>query len=335
MSGIKTKLLLSLVMISLNHCILTWGNLQMMKSKDASIEIAPKNVMGITVSENKIFAKVKFLETSTDDTDRYFDRKHELCFLLPEKQKTYPYQLSVPDAVPCPDPFPGNHFQSLEKTHALLFVKDSLILKSPDNYDIFCECKNFPLEKEIKNILVGKGIFEGIFFVQFQDGTAYKFYSQTHYSFWERKEEKKEGIFSQIEIEEYLNSTSCKHFKQGLCGKEYNNPDLGDKVADYFPSQNIVQVDPDMGLLSVMYTDSQFYIAKVKGRSDITGKYYSFSRKNSPLKHSISYIEIIPDAKPYKSRTKYERVLFIPVFLVGDILTSPFQLIYILIALSR
>ncbi|MGE8722465.1 hypothetical protein ACO2KH_14115 [Leptospira terpstrae] len=179
---------------------------------------------------------------------------------------------------------------------------------------------------------MGKGIFKNIYFVQFLDGTAYKFYSQTNYSFWERKEEKKEGIFSQAEIEEFLNSPSCKHFKQGLCGQEFNNPDLGDKVADYFPSQNIVQVDPDIGHISIMYTDSLFYIAKVKGRSSIAGKYYAFSKINSPLKHSISYIEIIPDAKPYKTRTKYERVLFIPVYLVGDLLTAPFQLLYILMA---
>ncbi|MGE8722466.1 hypothetical protein ACO2KH_14120 [Leptospira terpstrae] len=105
----------------------------MMKSKNASIEIAPKNVAGITISENKIYTKVEFLESSTDNTDRYFDTKHHLCFLLPEEQNSYPHQLSVPDAVPCSDSFLSNQFQPLEKPHALLFIKDTLIFKSPDD----------------------------------------------------------------------------------------------------------------------------------------------------------------------------------------------------------
>ncbi|XDD52967.1 hypothetical protein AB3N62_10785 [Leptospira sp. WS4.C2] len=315
----KTKyLIIPLFFASLTQC-LTWKAIKGIEGKNAEIETIPKKLLDITESENKIIVKVEAIEKSTDHADRYSDPIISLCFILPASDNDYHSRIKAEDAIPCPDNFKPTQMTTHTKPHGLLFIGNKYVLKSPGNYDIYCECKDFPEGKEFKEILVGTGLFNKHYFILFQDGSAYAFHSGIDIY--------PEGIFSSERLEYYLKNDPCNlinFINFGHCEKKtifHAKPNFGTVGSNYL-KEVVSYPDSETAYISIMFSNYGFL--KHTDLTKTEASHFSFQKSNSNLPYSISYIQIIPSiGKPYKSRAKIERIPMIPVLAAIEIISLP------------
>ncbi|PKA06468.1 hypothetical protein [Leptospira harrisiae] len=326
----KTKyIVIPILLTSLTQC-LTWDAIQGLKGKNAEIETIPSRLLDITESENKIIVKVEAVEKSTDRGDRYFDPIISLCFILPVPDSDYKLKIKADDAIPCPDNFKSTSLTAQNKPHGLFFIGKKYVLKSPGNYDIFCECDDFPDGKEFKEILVGTGLFDKHYIILFQDGSAYALNSGIDLY--------PEGVFSSQHLESYLNTEGCLYInlrRPDLCEKEtifQAKPDFG-TVGNNYSKAVISYPDSDTAYITIMFSNYGFL--KYADLKKIEASHFSFKKSNSNLSHSISYIQIIPSVgKPYKSRAKLEKIPLIPVLAAVEIISLPLTVPFFLLFYS-
>lgn len=310
--------LIPFIFSSLVQCALTSDMMDTIESKDAMIETFPKKLLEITESENRIIVKIEAIEKSTDRYDRYTDPTINLCFIIPSSTTAYPLKIKTDEAIPCPEFSNSTFFTTLKKPPGLFFINNKYIIKSPDNYDIFCDCKDFPDNKELSDILVGKGFFSEHYIILFKDGSAYALNSTF--------DKHRIGQFTDSSLDYYLNTDTCDiiSFRSDICEKKsifHSKPNFG-KVGDYYTRQPINQINSNLAYISVLLTGYR-YINSIN-RSKIDGNYFTFQKDKSNLPYSISYVTIMPSTgNPYKSRVKKERILLLPLSAVFDIILLP------------
>ncbi|TGM82412.1 hypothetical protein EHR01_06425 [Leptospira mtsangambouensis] len=312
-------ILIPLIFSSFIQCALTHETMNSIKSKDAIIETIPKRLLNITESEDKIIIKVEAIEKSSDRFDRYVNPTKELCFILPATDNNTRSKIKANEDIPCPEIFKPSLLTKHNKPNGLLFIGNKYVLRSPGDYDIYCNCSDFPEGKEFKEILVGNGLFDKHFIILFQDGSAYALHSGIAIY--------PEGVFSSERLEHYLNNDPCNIYNIstfGHCEKKtifHSKPNFGSVGSNY--SKVVVSYpDNDIAYISIMFANFGFLPYE---KSEINQEsHFTFKKSNSKLPHSISYFQIIPSSgKPYKSRVKKERILLLPLMAAFDIILLP------------
>ncbi|MCG6142702.1 hypothetical protein [Leptospira mtsangambouensis] len=220
------------------------------ESQEAIIHTIPKKLLDITQSEEKIIIKVEAIEKSSDSFDRYVNPTIKICFILPATENEFRSTIKANEEIPCPDKFEPSSLTILNKPHGLLFIGKKYVLRSPGNFDIFCECSDFPEGKEFKEILVGNGLFDKHYIILFQDGSAYALHSDIA--------KYPEGILSSKHLEHYLNNDPCNLYNFrifGHCEKKtifHSKPNFGTVGSNY--SKVVVSYpDSDTAYISIMF----------------------------------------------------------------------------------
>lgn len=303
----------------LMDCALTLGTLSEIPSGREKRKRIVKRPISLAEKDGKFFIQFDYRKTESDSFlhSEYVEKG---CAKVLDRSTDAPIKIPILFGRDCDALKASNRFQELDDTQAVLSVGDSHVFDIPGlKISYHCVCKDFPKEKKIRYILYTSAPeitqVGDHFLIVFEDGSAFGISRDLYH--------KSVGSVSKADLESYLSSRFC----------DYVNCNLFDKIpyrasAYYYSQTNATEssfLGVDEGILSIYSEEDTFQDTKSKS---IFRSAFLFKRKDLPFENRFLSAKLEASIEEYKGRMKPEKVLLLPLTLVGDLLSFPIQLVF-------
>lgn len=247
------------------------------------------------------------------------------CAEIPDRASDNPLPLEI--VAECTNQTIVSSFSKLDASKGILSIGDSFVRDIPGlSVSYHCICADFPKEKQIRSVFYLKDPYVSKwgdhFLIEFEDGSAYAIDRDLNH--------KLVGLVSSQEFQNFLTSGICNYLD---CPVRVRTPyRMSASYYESIPKDPSNLLSAEEGIVSVFSNENTY---RDFTRKNIIRGSFLFNKKNNSYRQRFISVNLKVKHEEYQGRIKPEKVLLVPFTLVIDILTSPFQLLWILIAFQR
>lgn len=314
------KIVLLLIICQFN-CILTRSTLRDAAPGTRTIDYKILTIENLYLEEYNLIVKTTLMQTSEKNTNH--ESEHfEACFKFSSHLTTDKTLIDTNNFKLCKDRNENINFENLAKVPEYLIINEDLILKSNSfkNLGTFCNCKNFPKDKEVLHIFINStftNIFKAKLIVVFKDYTLYMIPN--------------ENLLSKVDYQIYLKNIPLERINEyiekdciitGNC--TYNS------IKNYYHSSDywIRDQNPFIFVKPQVIDDNSifFVVSKEKEFSEKifpNAEIFIYKKNDSLFDKNINFILLKDSHTSHEESRKIYKYLKIPFTVVFDIIVTP------------